>query len=108
MFITLIFLLAARLIVHIADAPCHGRQFHNLEDDYPDGDKLKRDLASILENLHTGKMNQTYHFYHLYNYTKKMLQEFRQVEGVPKDWIQVSFWGSALGLFRKSSLSFSS
>ena len=25
-------------MVHVADAPCHGSQYHSLNDDYPNGD----------------------------------------------------------------------
>ncbi len=40
---------------HIADAPCHGNEFHDLDidwaDDHPSGDKLKRDPAALLHRL---------------------------------------------------------
>ena len=42
-----------RLLVHIADAPCHGREFYSsdISDHYPDGDKLGRSLPSLLSKL---------------------------------------------------------
>ncbi len=42
----------SRLLIHIADAPCHGSQFHNgAQDSYPAGDARGRSVAAILERL---------------------------------------------------------
>ena len=42
-----------RLIIHIADAPCHGTNFHKgvVDDDYPAGDKLGRSIDSLMGRL---------------------------------------------------------
>lgn len=43
---------AVQLLVHIADAPCHGTQYHDLnysEDNFPQGDPLGRDPCDQLE-----------------------------------------------------------
>lgn len=44
-----------RQIYHIADAPCHGTQYHDLLDDYPSGDPNGRDLATLLNVLQKDK-----------------------------------------------------
>jgi hypothetical protein len=42
-----------RILYHIADAPCHGREFHRADcsDDYPDGDPNGLQPADILRDL---------------------------------------------------------
>jgi len=58
-----------RIMVHIADAPCHGREFHNLGamgcDAWGHGDKLGRDVSGILTKLRFDAQVDTYLFCHL-------------------------------------------
>ncbi|PRP80235.1 hypothetical protein PROFUN_12174 [Planoprotostelium fungivorum] len=67
---------STRLIIHIADAPCHGRQYHNFKDDYPEGDPTGLSLETLLGkvcdkriDLYFGKIN---------NRTDKMTNIFRE------------------------------
>ncbi|KAJ9511610.1 hypothetical protein QJQ45_007355 [Haematococcus lacustris] len=44
----------SRILVHIADAPCHRREFHDLglaSDDYLNGDRHNRSIKAILHKL---------------------------------------------------------
>ncbi|KAL6748372.1 kinase-like domain-containing protein [Haematococcus lacustris] len=87
----------SRILVHIADAPCHGREFHNLDsaeeglDNYIDGDLHNRSIEAILHKLQHELRLQVYYFAHLTQDTKIMLQRFVAASspgtgGVP--WIQ--------------------
>lgn len=77
----------ARMIVHFADAPCHGLEFHdkNVHDYHEQGDKHNRNLVTLLNNIQeTCKVN-TYQFMHLNSTTKLMIEKFK--EKYPKvDW----------------------
>ncbi len=42
---------STRLLVHFADAPCHGTTYHTLDDDYPDGDPNGLNPIKLLEKL---------------------------------------------------------
>lgn len=82
-----------RVVIHIADAPCHGTQFHDLnlaDDKYPFGDKLHRDIKTLLQNLREGRQISTYSFHHVHpSITKKMWKEFKRAAGPEAaDWIQ--------------------
>ncbi|KAL2630193.1 hypothetical protein R1flu_014879 [Riccia fluitans] len=79
-----------RLLIHIGDAPCHGRQFHDgvgLFDSYPEGDKYKRNISTILQRLRENCEVTHYCFCHITNLTQKMLKEFRKAAG-NDDWIE--------------------
>ena len=78
----------ARIIVHIADAPCHGRRFHDFRDDHPDGFKgwtdsdydLDPDTMTaerLLEDLVLQDIN--YCFLKITSHTEKMLSIFRDI-----------------------------
>ena len=41
----------SRLCILIADAPCHGRKYHDCSDNHPDGDPKGRDIEDLLERL---------------------------------------------------------
>jgi hypothetical protein len=74
------FLLQGRLLVHIADAPCHGSQFNaGLRDDYPEGDKHGRSARELLRRLQRDCHVSAYLFCHLNGHTKQMLREFRRL-----------------------------
>jgi hypothetical protein len=71
-----------RLLIHIADAPCHGIQFHDgVGDHYPAGDKYGRSIDDQLKLLFERCKVSTYFFCHLNTSTRKMLQEFKRASG---------------------------
>ena len=71
-----------RLLIHIADAPCHGIQFHDgVGDHYPSGDKYGRSIEDQLRLLYERCKVSTYFFCHLNTSTRKMLREFRRAAG---------------------------
>ena len=75
---------ANRVVVHIADAPCHGEEFHDLgpkNDRYLGGDKLGRDAAELLRQLAEDCKLDTYLFCHLTEWTQKMVDRFRDLLG---------------------------
>lgn len=38
-------------MIHIADAPCHGKQYHSVDDDYPNGDPNGISHKSMMEQV---------------------------------------------------------
>ena len=65
-----------QVLLHIADAPCHGLQYHDsgVGDNHPDGDPINKP-NEILEHLHTKKI-QYYFGYIKKQATNKMISEF--------------------------------
>jgi len=65
-----------RVIIHFADAPCHGTEFHNLEDKYsnPNSDLKWNELLSKLK-----KNGIYYNFLQLNGCTKKMTEKFEKM-----------------------------
>lgn len=41
----------ARFMVHVGDAPCHGRRYHSLKDDHPDGDPNGSAPEALLQDM---------------------------------------------------------
>lgn len=77
-----------RVLVHIADAPCHGAEFHNGSrhpgfDDYPAGDRKGRDASKILRKLQRDAQISAWLFCHLTKSTYKMVARFKQILGEP-------------------------
>lgn len=71
-----------RVLFHIADAPCHGRRFHDgVGDFYPDGDKFGRRIEDQLQLLYKVCGISTYFFCHLNSSTEKMIRSFREAAG---------------------------
>lgn len=71
-----------RLLFHIADAPCHGSQFHDgVGDYYIAGDKDGRTIEAQLQILSEVCHISTYFFCHLNRSTNKMIQVFREAAG---------------------------
>ncbi|GAX76652.1 hypothetical protein CEUSTIGMA_g4098.t1 [Chlamydomonas eustigma] len=87
---------SSKVIFHLADAPCHGRRFHDdCGDDYPGGDKLGHDICKLLHDLSYGKSIGKYSFSHINSTTKKMIQQFKLCVGGDKsDWIMEDTIGS--------------
>ncbi|KAF5842478.1 hypothetical protein DUNSADRAFT_7088, partial [Dunaliella salina] len=72
---------SVRVIIHIGDAPCHGRAYHDLPadwDNFPDGDPQGRNSQELLRILRINNKVNLYQFLHLNNTTKKMVQRFKQ------------------------------
>ena len=65
------------LIIHIADAPCHGEIYHDpsISDNHPDwSNKIPKLLKKISDNFNCG-----YWFIKLNNSTDKMVREFNKI-----------------------------
>lgn len=66
-----------KILVHFADAPCHGKRFHNLEDDH-DQPKSDVDWSELLSEVKEIGIN--YNFIELDGKkTKKMTDEFEKM-----------------------------
>lgn len=78
---------AARMVIHFADAPCHGSAYHTalVHDKYRAGDKYGRNTRTFLQRLANSCNVNTYQFMHLNDTTKRMLQVFKR-EAVTQDW----------------------
>ena len=75
---------ANRVLVHMADAPCHGNEFYmgtKVNDTYPGGDKLGRSAANLLTRLRLKASVNSYLFCHLNSSTHRMLQRFKELDG---------------------------
>jgi hypothetical protein len=67
-----------RVLFHICDAPCHGRDFHNgSNDQYPDGDPRGLKIDKLLANL--ASKNIDYYFAEINSSTAKMIDEFNKI-----------------------------
>jgi hypothetical protein len=42
---------STRILYHVADAPCHGREFHDMDDNYPHGDPHGLKAVDLLTSL---------------------------------------------------------
>ena len=71
-------LCSTRLIIHIGDAPCHGKQYHNLQaDDYPNGDPSGVSPESLMKKIAQKRIH--YFFVEIGKYTEKMVEIFKRV-----------------------------
>ena len=72
---------ATRVVVHIADAPCHGKDFHDLkwDEDLYHSSKNEKDVdyELIFENFKKKMLN--YVFLKIKNLTDKMFAEFQKI-----------------------------
>lgn len=70
---------STRVIVHIADAPAHGRLYHDdsMDDNHPDGDPEGRDLDKLVETAASRRID--YYFAELNDSTRKMIDHFRDI-----------------------------
>ncbi|CAG8443822.1 4823_t:CDS:1, partial [Cetraspora pellucida] len=68
-----------RVIIHIGDAPPHGRRFTKLSDDYPDGDPNGLTAESVLKKMQSKKI--LYFFGKINNSTDVMINVFREIIG---------------------------
>ncbi|CAG8600538.1 7836_t:CDS:1, partial [Cetraspora pellucida] len=70
---------ATRVIIHIGDAPPHGRRFTNLRDNYPDGDPNGLTAESVLKKMQLKKI--LYYFGKINDFTDVMINVFREIIG---------------------------
>jgi hypothetical protein len=68
-----------RVLLHLGDAPPHGRRFTNKSDSYPDGDPNGLTEEGVLENIQSEEI--LYHFGKITNQTDKMIDIFRKIMG---------------------------
>ena len=62
-----------KILIHIADAPSHGRRYHlNCNDDHPNE---QPDFRTEFQQLYNKGVH--YHFYKINDHTNKMISEFR-------------------------------
>lgn len=66
-----------RLLVHVADAPCHGSNFHDSNDDYPNGYKQDMKWENIFAKMVREEIN--YLFLKIFNETDKMFKLFKEI-----------------------------
>ncbi len=66
-----------RVVIHFADAPCHGNEFHGGEcdDHYPNGDPNGLQIHSLLGSMQLKRIQ--YYFVHLNSSTRQMVQIFK-------------------------------
>ncbi|CAG8626675.1 23385_t:CDS:2, partial [Racocetra persica] len=68
-----------RVLIHIGDAPPHGRRFTNLDDEYPNGDPNGLAAESMLKIMQL--KNILYYFGKINDSTDVMLNVFREIIG---------------------------
>ena len=69
-----------KVLIHLADAPCHGTQYHEegISDRYPHGDPEERSLNDLMSKLYRREIH--YHFAFIKRrVTEKMIAEFDRV-----------------------------
>ncbi len=67
---------STRIVIHFADAPCHGTEFHNgCGDSYPGGDPNGLSIESLLGDMLSKGIQ--YWFVHLNDTTRKMIDVFK-------------------------------
>ncbi|CAG8833185.1 5542_t:CDS:1, partial [Racocetra persica] len=68
-----------RILIHIGDAPPHGRRFSNIYDRYPNGDPNGLTAESVLKEMRS--KNILYYFGKINDSTEIMLGIFREIIG---------------------------
>lgn len=95
-----------KLVFHICDAPCHGRQFHNLGDSYPNGDPKGRKHTDLFAQLLRSKIQ--YYFGRINIHTDLMIKKFEQVYEGPIETFDIkkveNICGSVVTAVRDSML----
>ena len=67
----------SKLLYHIADAPCHGRKFHQVSDDFPKGHPEDKPWEDIIDTI--VKMEINYIFYKILGQTDQMFESFKKM-----------------------------
>ncbi|CAG8481464.1 10361_t:CDS:1 [Scutellospora calospora] len=70
---------ATRILIHIGDAPPHGRRFTNFDDIYPNGDPNGLTAEFVFDKMRSN--NILYHFGKITEYTDVMIEVFRSIIG---------------------------
>eukprot|EP00080_Pristionchus_pacificus_P016921 PDM76941.1 efk-1 [Pristionchus pacificus] len=71
-----------KVLFHICDYPCHGREFHSgVGDNYPDGDPKGRTCEGLFSKLQ--EIGIQYFFGKIYSYTDIMIKKFSVANGEP-------------------------
>ena len=78
-----------RVVMHIADAPCHGSRFHSMHDDYPAGDPHGYTAEDLLPKLQKQANIFTFMFFKLNEHVNQMISEFQSILGSNSDWLKV-------------------
>lgn len=65
---------SAKYAILIADAPCHGKKYHNYDDDYPEGDPNGLIPEHLMSDF--GKKDITFYAIKIKTYTDKMFDYF--------------------------------
>jgi hypothetical protein len=67
----------SRAVLHIADAPCHGKRFHSgVNDDHLNGDPKGLQIKDLLTDISNRKI--LYFFTEINTITQKMIEEFNK------------------------------
>ena len=84
-----------RVLFHIGDAPCHGRQFYvTAGDNYPDGDTRGLNITDLMKKM--SSLNIHYYFAEINSSTQKMIEEFdRELQSVQGHPIKTVMLASA-------------
>ena len=66
-----------QVLIHIADAPCHGKQYHDMGDDHPCGDPAGISHEDMMRKV---VVNKVYYWFGYINQksTDKMISVFNQ------------------------------
>ncbi|EGC34843.1 hypothetical protein DICPUDRAFT_79436 [Dictyostelium purpureum] len=85
---------STRVVIHIADAPCHGSEYHGFKDNHPKGDPNGISLDSLLEQIN--KLNLNYYFGHVdLSSTGKMIDIFdKRIREISENQRQISSFDS--------------
>ncbi|KAM9971669.1 hypothetical protein ACTFIW_011652 [Dictyostelium discoideum] len=93
-----------KLVVHIGDAPCHGKQYHNCDDSYPDGDPSGLVPEKLLQTLSSKSVD--YYFIKITSETDKMIDIFRKSYDSSQKKIVVQDLGSDVSKLLPSLVNF--
>ena len=64
-----------QVLIHIADSPCHGKQYHDIDDTYPNGDPAGISHEMMMKEVE--RFNVDYWFGYIQKaYTDKMIGIF--------------------------------
>jgi hypothetical protein len=92
---------ATKMLIHIADAPCHGSRFHSMGDDYPAGDPRGLTPESLLPRIR--EKNVLYLFGRINTHTDQMITIFNSVlEGNYIETLNVSDASKMMSTISKS------
>ncbi|EAL71096.1 hypothetical protein DDB_G0272917 [Dictyostelium discoideum AX4] len=93
-----------KLVVHVGDAPCHGKKYHNCVDSYPDGDPSGLVPEKLLQKLSSKSID--YYFIKITSQTDKMIEIFRKSYDSPQKKIVVHDLGSDVSKLLPSLVNF--